>query len=63
MDMTKEQKEKMIQRRLEEYAAKLFALEMDKTALEAIGDTEGVTNTVQRMESLRKAYEAVKGMM
>lgn len=62
MELTKEQKEKMINRRLEEYSAKIFALDMDLKALEAIGDEEGVKTTEQRLESLRKAYKAVEEM-
>ena len=62
MEITVEQKKKMIERRLQEYSSKIFSLEMDRKALEAIGDEEGVKNTDQRLDSLRKAYEAVKGM-
>lgn len=53
----------MINRRLEEYSAKIFALEMDLKALTAIGDEEGVNTTNQRVESLRKAYKAVEEMI
>lgn len=63
MDLTQEQKEKMINRRLEEYTAKIFSLEMDLKALTAIGDEAGVSTTNQRIEFLRKAYEAVKEMI
>lgn len=52
----------MIARRLEDYSAKIFALEMDLNALEAIGDSEGTKTTNQRLDSLRKAYKAVEEM-
>lgn len=60
--LTEEQKGKMIQRRLEEYSSKIFALEMDLKALEAIEDVEGINTTNQRIEALRKAYTAVEAM-
>lgn len=63
MDLTKEQKEKMINRRLEEYSAKIFSLEMDLKALVAIGDEEGVNTINKRLDSLRKAYKAVEEMI
>ena len=63
MELTQEQKEKMIRHRLDEYKAKIFTLEMDRSALEAIGDDNGVKNTEQHIEALRKAYEAVERMI
>lgn len=62
MELTKEQKNKMITRRLEDYSAKIFSLEMDLNALVAIDDKEGIKTTEQRLESLRKAYTAVEVM-
>ena len=62
MELTKEQKEKMINRRLEEYRTKIFSLEMDLNALTAIGDEEGIKTTNQRIESLRKATKAIEEM-
>lgn len=63
VEITEDQKKNMIERRLSEYTAKIFSFEMDRTALVAIGDEEGIKTTDERIESLRKAYEAVEGMM
>jgi len=60
--LTNEQKAKLVERRLLEYHTRLFNLEMDRTALEAIGDSAGVEAVDQRIAALRKAYAAVKGM-
>lgn len=60
--MTKEQRNEMIDQRITEYEHKLFALRMDKTALEAVGDTEGVSNTDQRIKALELAVRAVEAM-
>lgn len=61
--MTDEQKEQMIKQRLAQYEQQIFSLEMDKVALLAVNDTEGVKNIEARIEALRKAITAVEGMM
>lgn len=61
--MTDEQKQQMIKQRLAQYEQQVFSLEMDKVALVAVEDTEGVKNIDVRIEALRKAMSAVEGMM
>lgn len=63
MELTKEQKEAMIIQRLEQYKQQVFSLEMDRTALESVGDKEGIKSIDERIEALRKAYKAVEGMI
>jgi hypothetical protein len=60
--LTKEHKQKMIEARLLEYESRLFSLEMDLIASEAAGDTAGVRDTQKNIDTLKKAYGAVKGM-
>lgn len=62
-ELTMEQKKSLIEQRLSEYKTKLFSLEMDKTALLAVGDTQGVESIDQRIEAIRKAHNAVQGMI
>lgn len=61
--MNDEQKQQMIKQRLAQYEQQVFSLEMDKVALIAVEDTEGVKNIDTRIEALRKAMSAVEGMM
>lgn len=61
--MNDEQKQQMIKQRLAQYEQQVFSLEMDKVALQAVEDTEGVKNIDMRIEALRKAMIAVEGMM
>lgn len=49
----------MKKQRLEVLKRRYFELELDKVALEAAGDTEGVEATIKRMTSVQAAYEAV----
>lgn len=60
--MTKDEKNQMIDNQVKEYEIKLFQLEMTKTALLANDDEQGANSTDSRMEALRKAITAVKGM-
>lgn len=61
--MTDEQKQQMIKQRLVQYEQQVFSLEMDKVALVAVEDKEGVKNIDVRIEAVRKAMSAVEGMM
>ncbi len=61
--MNEEQKQQMIKQRIAQYEQQVFSLEMDKVALQAVEDTEGVKNIDMRIEALRKAMTAVEGMM
>ena len=60
--LTAEQKNEMIDARILEYSMKIFTLEMDRKALEAIGDSEGIQSIDQRIESLKTASSAVESM-
>lgn len=63
MELTVDQKKAMIQQRLDMYKQQMFSLEMDKIALQAVNDEEGIKSIDERIEALRKAYKAVEGMM
>ena len=61
--MNDEQKQQMIKQRLAQYEQQVLSLEMDKVALLAVEDTEGVKVIDTRIEAIRKAMTAVEGMM
>lgn len=61
--MNEEQKQQMIKQRLSQYEQQIFSLEMDKVALQAVDDTEGVKNIDVRIDAVRKAHDAVAGMV
>ncbi|KAA8747101.1 hypothetical protein [Paenibacillus sp. UASWS1643] len=61
--MNEEQKQQMVKQRLQQYEQQIFSLEMDKVALVAVEDTEGVKNIDIRIEAVRKAHSAVAGMV
>ncbi|MNV22520.1 hypothetical protein D3C71_1134970 [compost metagenome] len=63
MELPVEQRQQMIDQRLEQYKVQLFQLSMDRTALESAGDTAGVQSVDKRIEAIRKAYSAVEGMV
>lgn len=63
MELKTEQKKAMIEQRLDAYKQQIFSLEMDRIALKSLDDTEGVKSIDTRIEALKKAYEAVEGMM
>lgn len=60
--LTVDQRNQMIDSRIQEYEAKIFDMEMNIVALDAIGDATGVLTSNARIEALRKAIEAVNGM-
>ena len=62
MIIEKEIKEPMIKQRLDVLKRRYFELELDRVALEAAGDTEGVTATIIRMQAVQAAYEAVEAI-
>jgi len=62
IDLPAEQRKSMIEQRLVQYKQQVFSLQMDRTALEAIEDTEGIKSIDQRIEAIRKAYSAVERM-
>lgn len=59
MDIDKNIKKKLKEEKLTELKIKYYKLELDKTALLAVDDNEGVKELVDRMESIKKAYEAI----
>jgi hypothetical protein len=62
MTLSVEEKKTLIDLRVKEYEAKIFSLEMDGKALLAVEDLDGAAATGVRIEALRKAIEAVRGM-
>jgi hypothetical protein len=61
--LTFEEKQKMIDYRIKEYEVRIFDLTMNRTALEAVNDFEGIKVIDSRIEGLRKGIEAVRGML
>ncbi len=61
--MDVKQKEALIERRLRLYDIKIFELEMDRVAAEAVGDREAIKEINRNLEALHKAREAVKNMI
>lgn len=60
--LTNDQKKQLIDRRLQEYAVKMFNLELDAAALNAAGDAAGVESARQRIAALKQASAAVEAM-
>lgn len=60
--LTKEQKNQMVDDKVLQYEAKIFELEMNRTALVANDDPKGASAIDTRIIALRKAIEAVSGM-
>lgn len=60
--LTQEQRNEMIDQRINMYDTQIFNLQMDRTALESVGDSIGVENVDQRIHALETAREAVKAM-
>ena len=55
-------KDKMKEQRLNQYRSQLFALEMDKAALEAVDKQAEAAQAQSAIEELLKAYIAVELM-
>ncbi len=62
MELTKEQKEQLKQRRLLDYRMQMFNLKMTRTAYEAVGDVGKVEECDKELRRLQTAYEAVERM-
>jgi hypothetical protein len=62
MELSNEQKATMKNHRLTEYKGKIFNLQMDIAALEAIGDTVQADTTAKVLSDIQKAYNAVECM-
>lgn len=62
MELNEDQKKAMVQQRLEQYKQQLFSLQLDRAALLANNDTQGVESTDQRIAAIQNAYTAVEGL-
>jgi hypothetical protein len=58
----KEIKEQAKKNRLQQLKMRYFDLEMDKIALEAVGNFEDAKLVAKRMEDLLKAYAAIEAI-
>lgn len=58
--LTQDQKNQMIDARLQRYAAQIYELELDIVALQAIGDADGVEQTEKRIFSLKRASTEIE---
>ena len=56
------QRAQLHERRILLYEARIYELEMDIVALQAISDDDGLQRKKTELESVRKALEAVKAM-
>lgn len=62
MSLTEEMKAEMKRKRLLVYQARIYDLEMDRTAAEAAGDDEALPGIDSNIEKLRLAAAAVERM-
>lgn len=62
-DLTQEMKDQMIKKRLRDYNVKIFQLQLDKAALEAIADSEGAAAIDKRISSIQTAFDAIAQMV
>jgi hypothetical protein len=60
MEITVEEKNLLKANRLAQYRQQIFILQMDVTALIAIGDTVQADATAQVMADVQKAHDAVE---
>jgi len=58
--LTEQEKDTIRRNKIREYAIKKYTLELEKIALQAAGDEEGVTTLDQRIEALQKAIAALE---
>lgn len=61
--LTEKEKAAMKKERLLQYARQIFIFEMDVVALKAAGSSEEIEKKQLQIDSLKKAAEAVEGMM
>lgn len=62
MKIEKEIKERAKAQRLQQLKMRYFELEMDRIALEAVGDKEAAALVKERMEGVQKAYKAIEAL-
>ena len=58
--LTEQEKDTIRRNKIREYAIKKYTLELEKIALQAAGDEEGVTTLDRRIEALQKAIAALE---
>lgn len=62
-DLTQEMKDQIIKKRLRDYNVKIFQMQLDKTALEAIADHTGAAEMEKRITNIQTAYDAIAVMV
>jgi hypothetical protein len=62
MQIEKEIKDQVKDQKLLQLKIQYATLEMDKVALESVGDTDGAKQIEERMNNIRKAYEAIDAL-
>ncbi|MCM3746519.1 hypothetical protein M3223_04040 [Paenibacillus pasadenensis] len=60
--LSKEQQDKMLDQRLQEYAAKRFSYYLDVVALRAAGDDAAVDERLKRIKGLDDAATAIEAL-
>lgn len=61
-EQVKQQRVEQKKRRLLLYEARIFELQMDVAALQAVGDDEAAGKKSEEVDSIRKAYAAVEAL-
>lgn len=61
-DITPEMKDHLKTERLTQYMARMFQMQMDIAAYEAVGDEERLQLAQKQLETLTTAYDAVSVM-
>lgn len=62
MEIPIELKDKMIEQRLNQYRQQIFTLQMDKVALESVGNTAEAEKAQKSIDDLEKAFAAIEVM-
>jgi len=62
MQIEKEIKDQVKEQKLLHLKIQYATLEMDKVALESVGDTDGAKQIEERMNQIQKAYEAIDAL-
>lgn len=63
IEVTQEEKNRMIQNRLKQYAMQVADLEITLVAYAANGDKESETRTKREIAGIKKAYDAVEKLL
>lgn len=62
MEIPTELKDKMKEQRLNQYRQQIFTLQMDKVALESVGNTAEAEKAQKAIDDLEKAFAAIEVM-